>query len=102
MLIRFQNKGGSYEKILSLIMSFALAFGLLSNFPIYATEVEIDAQGNEVLYLDQYTFVISEDELTRQVITYDSDTNEEYVSIYNKETNILTDEMVIIWVVDIL
>ena len=80
------------KKFLSLIMSFALAFGLFSNFPIYATEVEVDPQGNEVLYLDQYTFVITEDELIRQVITYDSDTNEEYVSIYNKETNILTDE----------
>ena len=80
------------KKSLSIFMSFILALILFVNFPIYASEKTSNNLEMFTLQMDQYTFEIYENDFIRKVITYDSITKEEYTAIYNKETNILTDE----------
>jgi hypothetical protein len=80
------------NKLLTILLSFIISINLFSNFTVFAAEQNINDFNTSTLHIDQYTLTISENNLIRKVITYDSNLKEEYVAIYDKEKNILTDE----------
>ncbi len=59
---------------------------------IFAMEKENVLLDEVVFSINLYILTISEKEVSRKVVTYDTQSNQEYVAIYNKETSTLLDE----------